>query len=67
LIAASRNIAKLCACSSCVPCEKFSRATSIPASINFRIIRGERVAGPMVQTIFECREIIEVFSVGFAR
>src|ERR1700693_3826117 len=49
---------KLCACSSCVPCEKFRRATSIPACINLRIMRGVRVDGPMVQTIFEWREFI---------
>src|SRR5208282_2241132 len=56
--AASRNIAKLCACSACVPCEKFSRATSMPASKSLWIMRGERVAGPMVQTIFEWRGFI---------
>jgi hypothetical protein len=59
--AASRNMEMLCACSSWVPCEKFSLATSIPASNNFRIMRGEHVAGPMVQTILECREIIAKF------
>src|SRR5208283_370065 len=53
--AASRNIAMLCACSACVPCEKFSRATSMPASRSLRIMWGERVAGPMVQTILEWR------------
>ena len=56
--AASRNIVMFCACSSWLPCEKFSRATSIPASISLRIIRGVRVAGPMVQTILEWREFI---------
>src|SRR5208283_1062925 len=57
-IAASRNIAKLCACSAGVPCEKFSRATSMPASSSLRIMRGDRVAGPMVHTILEWRGFI---------
>jgi len=35
------------------PVEKFSRATFIPASSNFLIMRGELLAGPMVQTILE--------------
>src|SRR6516165_7997633 len=48
----------LCACSWWVPWEKFRRATSIPAAMSLRIMRGERVAGPMVQTILECREFI---------
>ena len=36
-------------CSSCVPCEKLSRATSIPACSKRSIILGERLAGPIVQ------------------
>src|SRR5438552_1169243 len=39
-------------CSSCVPCEKFRRNTSTPASINWRRTVGERDAGPIVATIF---------------
>ena len=39
-------------CSSCVPCEKFSLATFIPASISFRSTSSLSVAGPSVQTIF---------------
>ncbi|OQA06264.1 MAG: hypothetical protein BWY65_02230 [Firmicutes bacterium ADurb.Bin373] len=38
-------------CSSCVPCEKFRRATFIPASINFFKIFTLSLAGPIVQTI----------------
>src|SRR5271157_678087 len=57
-IAASRSIAKLCACSACVPWEKFNRATSMPASSSLRIMRGERVAGPIVHTILEWRDFI---------
>src|SRR5271157_4155563 len=57
-IAASRSIAKLCACSVWVPWEKFNRATSMPASSSLRIMRGERVAGPIVHTILEWREFI---------
>src|SRR5690348_8529326 len=45
------------ACSECSPCEKFRRATSIPASINSRIISSELLAGPMVQTIFARRTV----------
>jgi hypothetical protein len=41
------------ACSSCVPCEKLSRATSIPALNKRSIIRGELLAGPIVHTILE--------------
>src|SRR5712664_4031675 len=58
LMAAARSIEMLFACSSCVPCEKLSRATSIPASSKRSIIRGERLAGPMVQTIFEWRKFM---------
>src|SRR6476660_2943064 len=46
------------ACSSWVPCEKLSRATSIPASIKRSIIRGEQLAGPMVHTILEWRKFM---------
>src|SRR5690349_20253311 len=42
-------------CSSCVPCEKLSRATSIPARINWSMIAGVRLAGPRVQTILARR------------
>ena len=33
-------------CSSCVPCEKFSRATSMPAAASSKIVSGSLVAGP---------------------
>jgi hypothetical protein len=39
------------ACSSKVPWERLSRATFIPAMINFSIIAVELVAGPSVHTI----------------
>ena len=39
-------------CDSKSPCEKFSRATFIPASTSCRITSGDSEAGPMVQTIF---------------
>ena len=39
------------ACPSWSPCEKFSRATSMPAFIISRKVSGSRLAGPMVQTI----------------
>ena len=39
-------------CSSCVPCEKLSRKTSTPASINSCKTRGSLDAGPIVATIF---------------
>ena len=52
-MAAIRSIEMFFACSSCVPCEKLSRATSIPALNRRSIIRGERLAGPIVQTILE--------------
>src|SRR2546428_12047202 len=42
---------------SSVPCEKFTRATFIPAEISFLIISSESEAGPMVQTIFVRRVI----------
>ena len=46
------------ACSSCVPCEKLRRATSMPASISSRIASGVDVAGPSVQTILARRVIV---------
>jgi len=39
------------ACSSWVPWEKLSRATSMPASISLRSMSGSRLAGPIVHTI----------------
>jgi len=50
--AASRMAVIVRACCSCVPCEKFSRATSRPAVINFLSISGDSEAGPIVHTIF---------------
>ena len=44
--------ARRSACSSCEPCEKFSRATSMPAAASSKIVSGSFVAGPSVQTIF---------------
>src|SRR5918997_6100504 len=49
--AASRTSRTVSACSSAVPCEKFSRATSIPASTIRTRVSGSREAGPMVATI----------------
>ena len=46
------------ACSACVLWEKFSRATSRPARIRYSIMRGERLAGPIVATIFVRRNVI---------
>ena len=51
-VAAARIQAMLRRCSSCVPCEKFNRATFMPARISASIIVGLFVAGPRVQTIF---------------
>jgi hypothetical protein len=51
LSAIPRRAAITAACSACVPWEKFSRATSIPASTRRSSISGEREAGPIVQTI----------------
>src|SRR6185503_12946285 len=45
-------------CAECSPCEKFRRATSIPASMSPRIPSLLSTAGPMVQTIFARREIM---------
>src|SRR5262245_20161270 len=47
-----RMSARTSECSSCVPCEKFRRKTSTPATINFRRTSGDRDAGPIVATIF---------------
>ena len=44
------------ACSSYLPCEKFRRATSMPAPIICLIMSGELLAGPMVATIFVRRK-----------
>src|SRR3954454_17812860 len=50
--AASRTSRAVSACSSALPWEKFSRATSIPASTMRARTSGSREAGPMVATIF---------------
>src|SRR5262249_9959511 len=47
-----RISARTAACSSCVPCAKFSRNTLTPASSNWRKPAGLRDAGPIVATIF---------------
>ncbi len=49
--AASRTSAAAWRCVAWSPCEKFSRATSIPAWIIARSTVGDALAGPMVQTI----------------
>ena len=48
--AALRRRSITTACWSCVPWEKFSRATSMPSSMRSRIISSELLTGPMVQT-----------------
>jgi hypothetical protein len=40
---------------SCVPCEKLSRAASIPPAISRSNWASEWLAGPMVQTILALR------------
>ena len=40
------------ACSACVPCEKFRRATSMPAAARRSSCATVEDAGPMVHTIF---------------
>ena len=45
------------ACSSCVPCEKFRRAASMPASAMRAVSRGDEEAGPTVATIFVRRGV----------
>ena len=49
---ALRTSSAVRAWSSCVPCDRFSRAPSMPASISAAIISGVAEAGPMVATIF---------------
>ena len=49
---ASRKRSMRAACSSCDPCEKLSRATSIPAASSSRRVRPSSTAGPSVHTIF---------------
>src|SRR5215831_11844400 len=44
------------ACSSCVPWEKLSRATSMPSRIRSRSAASDELAGPSVQTIFALRK-----------
>src|SRR5262245_32454816 len=45
-------------CSEWLLCEKLSRATSSPAATSLFKMRGSREAGPIVQTILECRKLI---------
>jgi hypothetical protein len=45
------------ACSSCVPCEKLSRATFMPALNSFSRVASSWLAGPMVATILARRSI----------
>ncbi len=52
-LASPARIARMTsACSAWVPCEKLSRATSMPAATSRSSISGRLVAGPIVQTIF---------------
>ena len=53
---ACRSRARRSPCSSCVPCEKLKRATSIPASMRPRRPSSESHAGPSVQTSFGASE-----------
>src|SRR3954469_24694758 len=55
--AALRIRSMVSACSRRVPCEKLSRATSIPASIILSRTSGSREAGPMVATILVRRNL----------
>ncbi len=55
---ASRMYPMARAWSSCVPCEKLRRATSMPAAMRASMPSGVFEAGPMVHTIFARREII---------
>src|SRR5215475_8236623 len=55
----------LCAWSSCVPCEKLRRATSIPQRSRSRIWDSEQQAGPIVQMIF-ARRLTKFEWVGFS-
>ena len=59
LDAAARIRSAFSAWSSRLPCEKFSRATSTPASIIRRRVSGSCEAGPIVATIFVRRMILE--------
>jgi hypothetical protein len=56
--ATSRTVSTRSRCSSWVPCEKFIRATSIPAATRRRSVSGSVVAGPSVQTIFVRRSML---------
>ena len=50
-----RTAAYASVCSACSPCERFRRATSMPAAIRSRILSKDEVAGPNVTTIFARR------------
>ena len=58
LLSTLAHAARPLACSSCVPCEKLSRATSMPAATSL-IDRGAADAGPIVATIFVRRGSLE--------
>src|SRR5437899_1134672 len=51
----SRILRMTSAWSACVPCEKFRRATSMPAATRRSSASAVPLAGPMVQTIFVLR------------
>src|SRR5687768_16498733 len=57
---ASRMRRTTSACSACVPCEKLSRATSMPAAASRSRSATLDEAGPMVQTIL-VRRIVLLF------
>ena len=56
-----RMVAITAAWSAWVPCEKFKRATFMPAAIRAAILSSELLAGPMVQTILVRRKLASKF------
>ena len=54
------------ACSACEPCEKFSRAASIPAAIKELSTSGVDETGPSVATIFVLRGLSAIIFVRVA-
>ena len=60
--AALRTRWAVSACCSAVPCEKFSRATSMPAATIRSSVLGSREAGPIVATIFVWRCTCRAYS-----
>jgi hypothetical protein len=56
---AARTRATVSRCSASVPWAKLMRATFMPASISPRRVSGERLAGPIVQTM--CTARVRIF------